>query len=53
MDLIKRICPQVIVLDGGRLLAEGLPTDVLNRKDVIDAYLGGSNEQEASDAAHS
>lgn len=51
MDLIKRLCPQVIVLDGGRLIAEGAPNEVLTRKDVIDAYLGGSDEEEA-DAQH-
>lgn len=52
MDLIKRLCPQVIVLDGGKLIAEGEPAEVLSRKDVIDAYLGGSDE-EGDDAEHS
>jgi ABC-type branched-subunit amino acid transport system ATPase component len=52
MDLIKRLCPQVIVLDGGKLIAEGEPGEVLSRKDVIDAYLGGSDE-EGDDAQHS
>ncbi|MFV0475384.1 MAG: ABC transporter ATP-binding protein [Pikeienuella sp.] len=52
MDLIKRLCPEVIVLDGGRLIAEGAPAEVLTRKDVIDAYLGGSDEAE-DDAQHS
>ena len=52
MDLIKRLCPEVIVLDGGKLLAEGEPYEVLGRKDVIDAYLGGS-EEEGDDAEHS
>lgn len=47
MDLIKRLCPRVIVLDGGRLIAEGDPDSVLSRKDVIDAYLGGSEEEGA------
>ncbi len=46
MDLIKRLCPQVIVLDGGKLIAEGAPGEVLARKDVIDAYLGGSDEED-------
>jgi ABC-type branched-subunit amino acid transport system ATPase component len=52
MDLIKRLCPQVIFLDGGKLIAEGEPGEVLSRKDVIDAYLGGSDE-EGDDAQHS
>lgn len=46
MDLIKRLCPEVIVLDGGKLLATGKPEEVLSRKDVIDAYLGGSEESD-------
>jgi ABC-type branched-subunit amino acid transport system ATPase component len=29
------------------VLAEGSPTDVLSRKDVIDAYLGTMDEAEA------
>ena len=40
MDLIRRLCPRVIVLDAGNVLAEGLPREVLSRRDVIDAYLG-------------
>ncbi len=50
MELIRRLCPQVIVLDGGRLIATGSPDEVLNRKDVIDAYLGGGEEDD--DAEH-
>lgn len=52
MDLIKRLCTEVIVLDGGRLIAAGEPSEVLSRKDVIDAYLGGSDE-EGDDAQRS
>jgi len=47
MDLVRRLCPRILVLDAGRLLAEGTPEDVLSRRDVIDAYLGVSNEEEA------
>ncbi|SIQ08284.1 branched-chain amino acid transport system ATP-binding protein/branched-chain amino acid transport system permease protein [Paracoccus thiocyanatus] len=50
MELIRRLCPDVIVLDGGRLIATGSPGEVLNRKDVIDAYLGGGEEDD--DAEH-
>jgi branched-chain amino acid transport system ATP-binding protein len=42
MDLVRRLCPQVVVLESGRLLAEGPPDEVLSRRDVIDAYLGAS-----------
>lgn len=44
MDLVKRLCPRILVLEAGRLLAEGPPEEVLARKDVIDAYLGASEE---------
>jgi branched-chain amino acid transport system ATP-binding protein len=42
MDLVKRICPHILVLESGRTLAEGPPLEVLARRDVIDAYLGTS-----------
>ncbi|MBZ9772223.1 ABC transporter ATP-binding protein [Mesorhizobium sp. CO1-1-8] len=44
MDLVRRLCPHCLVLESGRLLAEGPPADVLSRRDVIDAYLGTSEE---------
>jgi branched-chain amino acid transport system ATP-binding protein len=44
MDLVKRLCPQIVVLEAGRVLAEGSPADVLARPDVIAAYLGSDEE---------
>ena len=44
MDLIRRLCPCIMVLDAGRIIAEGAPADVLSRKDVIDAYVGATDE---------
>jgi ABC-type branched-subunit amino acid transport system ATPase component len=40
MALIRELCDHVIVMDAGKLLAEGTPTDVLSNKAVIEAYLG-------------
>lgn len=40
MGLIKRLSDHIIVLDHGTLLAEGKPDDVLQNKDVREAYLG-------------
>ncbi|MBS0639546.1 MAG: ABC transporter ATP-binding protein [Acetobacteraceae bacterium] len=40
MDLIRRLCPRILVLDAGALLADGPPAEVLARPDVIAAYLG-------------
>ena len=44
MELVRRLCPHILVLEAGRLLASGSPDDVLSRRDVIDAYLGTSEE---------
>lgn len=44
MDLIRRLCPRILVLDAGVLLADGSPAEVLARPDVIAAYLGGTEE---------
>ncbi len=40
MDLIRQLSDETIVLDEGRLLAQGKPDETLKRKDVIEAYLG-------------
>jgi ABC-type branched-subunit amino acid transport system ATPase component len=45
MELVRRLCPKILVLDSGRILAEGDPTEVLSRKDVVDAYLGAVDEE--------
>jgi len=46
MDLVRRLCPQIVVLEAGRLLASGTPDEVLARPDVIEAYLGAPEDQE-------
>jgi len=48
MDLIKRLCPRILVLDAGRILAEGPPAEVLARPDVIAAYMGIVEGEEAA-----
>lgn len=40
MALIRELCDHVIVMDAGKLLAEGPPSDVLSDKAVVEAYLG-------------
>ncbi|RQR21465.1 ABC transporter ATP-binding protein [Burkholderia sp. Bp9143] len=44
MDMVRRLCPRIVVLEAGRLLAEGEPDEVLSRRDVIEAYLGASED---------
>ena len=40
MRVIVGVCPRVIVLHFGRVLAEGAPTTVLRDQRVVEAYLG-------------
>ncbi len=40
MDLIMRVCDQIVVLNFGRKIAEGPPDAVRHDRRVIDAYLG-------------
>lgn len=40
MDIIRELPDHVIVMDAGKLLAEGAPHEVLADKRVIEAYLG-------------
>jgi branched-chain amino acid transport system ATP-binding protein len=40
MEVIRRLCPHVVVMAEGRQLAEGAPDVVLGDRRVADAYLG-------------
>ena len=40
MDIVRELSDHIFVLDSGTLLAEGAVEDVLNRPEVIEAYLG-------------
>lgn len=40
MDLIRQLSDKVVVLDSGKLLAQGKPEEVLAKPEVIEAYLG-------------
>ena len=40
MDAVARLCSRVVVMAGGRYLAEGTPAAVAANPAVIDAYLG-------------
>jgi branched-chain amino acid transport system ATP-binding protein len=51
MDLIKRLCTRALVLDGGRLVAEGAPEEVLKRPEVLAAYLGVLHDEAAEENA--
>ncbi len=40
MELIRELADYVMVMDSGALLAEGAPQEVLERREVVEAYLG-------------
>ena len=40
MDLIRQLCDTVVVMDEGKLLAQGAPDTVLARPEVVAVYLG-------------
>lgn len=42
MDLVMGIADWLCVLDYGRLIAEGAPSEIQMNQDVIDAYLGAT-----------
>jgi len=44
MGVVMDLSDRVVVLDYGRMLADGTPSEVSNNQDVIDAYLGVSHD---------
>lgn len=44
IDLVAKICTELMVLNFGTLIVQGKSHEVLANKDVLDAYLGAADE---------
>jgi branched-chain amino acid transport system ATP-binding protein len=44
LDFVMRACDRVIVMNDGRVIAQGTPEEVRRNEKVVDAYLGARHE---------
>jgi branched-chain amino acid transport system ATP-binding protein len=52
MGLVLSVCDYIYVLDFGRIIAEGTPSEIRDNPMVIDAYLGESGTEVHAEAEH-
>ena len=50
MKAVTALCDRILVIDAGKRLAEGTPSEVVNDPAVISAYLGVPMDEDAAHA---
>jgi branched-chain amino acid transport system ATP-binding protein len=45
MKTVMGLCDRVVALNYGVKIAEGLPKEIMENKDVIEAYLGKETDE--------
>jgi len=51
MHMVQKISDWVVVMAEGKVVAEGLPKNVMQNQAVIDAYLGSHHDRDLGDDA--
>ncbi len=49
MNLVLGVCERLLVLNHGKTIAQGKPQGVINEPEVVEAYLGGTNEEDQNE----
>ena len=46
MQVMEKVPDSIVVFNAGQKIAEGTYQEIINDQDVIDAYIGGGDEDE-------